>query len=210
MSGNLLCVGDGGSERRWVGCRGDGRKVAVHELIEERLAQTVHGVLAPPAVEVVEDADALLRQKIELRVEEDRIAAVSDHGAAIPDLVEETVGHRAESRQGGLRRRVHQLRGLCAEHRVIAETPLLQMREHEVRHVRCGRRHASGGTRNDELVGLRGRRSRSVAIGHGALETIGQGLIEGRMPHVERQQNVLLDIALEGLTRDSLHDVTGK
>ena len=85
-------------ESRRVGWRGGAGEIAVHELIEQRLAQAVNRVVTSSAVEVIEDADPLFRQQIELSVENDAVAAVSDHRAPILDLVEEAVRHGAEAR----------------------------------------------------------------------------------------------------------------
>src|SRR5262249_48120690 len=75
------------------------REIAIHKIVEERLAQTVDGIVSPSAVERIEDPDIFLGQQVELGVKEQAVAAMSDHGALVSRFVEEAVRHRAESWQ---------------------------------------------------------------------------------------------------------------
>src|SRR5262249_51418645 len=93
---DLLCIGDSRWQCRWIGRRSGAREITIHELIEERLPQAVHRAVASPAIEVVEDADAVLGQEVELSVEKHRIATVADHRVAILLIEEKSVRHRAE------------------------------------------------------------------------------------------------------------------
>ena len=87
---------------------------------------------------------------------------------------------------------------------------MLQMREHESRHVARGGRCATGCRRCYQLIMLGGLGSIPVAERSLPLEALGQRLLECRMRHPQRAQDVIVDIARVRLAADSLDNITGE
>jgi hypothetical protein len=105
---------------------------------------------------------------------------------------------------------VHQLRGLGPQDPRLAELAVVQVGDHEARHVRRRRADAARRRRADQLEFVRGMGGVLVALRHARLPVGRQGLAERRARHAERREDVLLDVVGERHARYALHDVAGE
>src|SRR3954467_12983139 len=95
---------------------------------------------------------------------------------------------------------VHELRRLRRKNAVLAHSAELDMRDQEARHVRNGCRKRASRNRLHECKRLGcGVRQRTIALCQLTEHCAGNWLAKGAATHVQRCQNMLLDIALERL-----------
>ena len=184
-----------------------GRKVAIGEVFEQRTAQAAGRALLARAVEGNVEADSLLEEQMQRGVEVLRVAQVRDHFAAVDVGFEKTQLHAIEGRQHGQRTVVHHFRGFSAQNAIAVVFAVLQVRDHEMRHVLGGRGHRTGGRRADYFKDVRLFRSQFVALGHQRHEVGRQRLTEARVLHVERPEYMLVQIIIERFAGHPLHDV---
>ncbi len=83
-----------------------------------------------------------------------RVAAVRNNSVAVVVVLVEPEQHAVDPRQNRERRFVHVLRGLGLENLLRVITPVLQVGDHEMRHVRTGQCQAAGGRGTHNLNGL--------------------------------------------------------
>ena len=128
------------------------------------------------------------------------VAEVRDHLAAVDVGLEEAELHAVERTDTiGVRTVVHQLRGRRAQDPPAVVLAVLQVRDHEVRHVLAGRGGRARRRRTDVLERLRLAGSDAVAGRHERREVLRQRLPEARVLHVERLEDVVLDVGVERL-----------
>jgi hypothetical protein len=83
------------------------------------------------------------------------------------------------------------------------------MGNHEVSHVGGSRRACTCRRPLNEFKMARLLGRDIVSVGHPSFQRIRKRLTEGRAVHPQRLQYVLFNIALVGLTRNTLNDVSG-
>ena len=137
------------------------------------------------------------------------VAEMADHFAAVDVGLEESELHPVERRQQ--RHRVDRRAGCCAssaavcrrEDAVAVVLAVLQVRDHELRHVGAGRRQRAGrrGPTISKPLALPGR---AVAGRHLRRAPAGSGWRKVALRHAERREDVLLDVVVERLARDAL------
>src|SRR3546814_4269078 len=90
--------------------------------------------------------------------------------------------------------------------RSVAVGAVLQVRDHEARHVGAGRGQAARGRQADELVVLRlavgGLR---IALGHLRQQRRRQRLAEAGVRHAQRLEDVAIDVVVERFARSEEH-----
>src|SRR5262249_203617 len=182
--------------------------VPIHEGAQQRIARR----FAADAIVGDEEADVVLGQQGQQRVDPLNVAAVLNQTLAVDTLLVEAPIQAWHTRIVGEMLRVHLLRGGVLQDARLAEAAVLQVRDHEARHV--SRRRAERSRRPDLHVfkRLRGVRApgEAVARRNVAGKLGGQGLEEAAGAHAKRRQDVLLYILLERLPRHLLDDVGGE
>ena len=144
------------------------------------------------------------------------IAEVADHFAAVDVGFEEPELHPIERRDQ--RRRidsreraiVHHRRGLRREDAPAVELAVLQMGQHEPRHVDARRGQRTGRRRTDDLEIARGLAGFRVSGRHLRCQCRRQRLAEGRIAHTQRREDLPLDVLLERHTGHARDDVAGE
>ncbi len=184
------------------------REVTVEEGAEQDRPEFIRLTLFPQAVERHEDADIFVEQEMQIAVERLRVAGMADDAQSVAVLLVEAEVEAVDAGRHLRLRRMHQSHGRGAEDRCAVIAALLEMGDHEMRHVRAGGRQRAGRRRFDVLEiarllvgGLK------IALGHAGIERRGQRLHEGRMQHAQRRQNVVGDVVGVGFARQALHDV---
>ena len=110
-------------------------EIAIGEIGEQRAAQAACGALLAQAVERHVETDIFLEEQVQGGVEELGVAQMRDHFASIDIGFEKAQLHPVEGRQDAQRTVVHLLRRLGAQNPVAVILAVLQLRDHEVRHV---------------------------------------------------------------------------
>src|ERR1700685_850302 len=205
-----LRIGDCARQCRRLRQRRGVREVSIHEAIKECFAGQIHRLFAASAVEGKFDANPFRRQQFELVMKKYRVAAVTNYRAAVMQFSEEAMRHGGKSRRRTFRGAVHSLSRFNLQNLCITEMTVLQMRDHEARHIRHRRRAAARGPRHNQLIRTRWCRCRSIALRYGGGESFGQRLIEAGVRHAQRCQNMVFNVALEWLLRHALYDVAGQ
>ena len=196
--------------RRHAGCGGLAGEIAVREFIEQRLTDRTRRAFAAEAVEGHEDADVVVRVQMQVAVHVLRVTAVADDAVAVVVLLVEPQHHAVQRRNHVGRRFVHHLGRLGLEDAIALVLAVLQMRDHEPRHVLAAGSQAAGRRRDHDLVGLGGFGGELVALGHVRGERLGQGLAKRRMRHAEGLEDVGVEVVIERLPRDVLDQVAGE
>ena len=165
-------------------------------------------------VRVVRDehAQLFIRDEREVGVEPLRVAAVPDDSQTVTRLLVESEREAGKPRIVAERARVHALGGRVGENALAIELAVVQVRDHELRHVgRAGgnrpRRH-----RFDDLELLRLVRAAAprVAVGHVGPQALRHRLARRRLRHAERREHMLLDVVVPRHAGHALHDVAGE
>ncbi len=182
------------------------REIAVGEILEQLLAKRMHRGILAGAVHRHEQPDILVEEQVKVGVHEDRVAAVTDDVQAVAILVVEAERHARKRRISIPLPPVHQLRrGRIEERAAVGE-----LGDHELAHVRAGRGQRTGRSHRDHFIWLGLVRRILVGLRHQWREVRRQRLLERRMRHSQRIEDVVLDVAVELLARDSLDDVAGQ
>jgi hypothetical protein len=98
------------------------------------------------------DAHPFRRQQIELVMKKYGVPAVTDHYAAVVKFPEETMRHGGKPRRRILRGAVHALGGVSLQNLDITDMTVLQMNQHEARHVRNRCRAAARRSGHNQLI----------------------------------------------------------
>src|SRR6185369_9288182 len=124
-----------------------------------------------------------------------------DDAVSVARLFVESVTHRihvvVESKQTA----VHQAGGLRFENLRAAELSVLQVSNHELRHIGSTAAQTTGRKRIDDLKRLRIARAETITIRHERREVSWEWLRERRMCHVERLENILSHVLVERTAR---------
>ena len=183
-------------------------------MLEEGTLEFDRGAAALAAgVHGREQAEAGFRHQAQHRVEILRVAAVTDDAAAVDVRFVEAERVTVERGVRAHHTLVHLLRRFRLENARLAQCAVLQVREHEARHVRDGRSERASracGMNEFEAVRLERACFERVAAGHARRQRLGQRLAEGAALHAERLEDVLRDVVVEGLARHGLDDVPGQ
>jgi len=105
---------------------------------------------------------------------------------------------------------VHELCRLRLQNASTVVLAVLQVRNHEMRHIVRRRRQAAGRPSLHELEILRRLRHLVISLRHQRLQIGGQRLAKRAVGHAQRYENVLLDVVVERHPRNALHDVAGE
>ena len=187
------------------------REIAVEEGVEDRRPDHLGAALVAGAVERHEDADVRVQQQVQVAVEVVRVAGVADDALAVAVFMVEAQGVAVQARRIGALLGVHQGGRGRRQDLAALVAAALQLGDHEVGHVQRRRAHRAGRRGVDDLEGLRLAVGRGlVAGGHHRRQRGRQRLPERRVPHVQRLEDVLLDVVVEILPRHPLHDVAGQ
>ncbi len=159
-----------------------------------------HRAFVSLAVERHEQPDVIIEEQVQVAVHPLRVAAVTDDAVAVVVLLVETQQHAIQRRHHGGRAGVHLLGGLGFQDSFAVEFAVLQMRDHEFRHVRCGRGETARGRRHHIFIRFRRLTRDLVAVACQREQLRRQGLTEARMSHAERLEDVLFNVTVEALT----------
>ncbi len=185
-------------------------EVAIAEQLEQFLPDGVGGTVLAGAVHRDVEADMLVRIEPQIGVEEFRVAAMRDHFMAVDRLLVEAQLHARQVRHEGQRRHMHHPRGFGLEDLLVAELAVLQMGDHEAADIVAGGGETPRRGHRDQLVAVRRHIGLRIPLRHARLQIVGQRLMEAGMLHLQRREDMVLDIDVERLTRNPLDDIAGQ
>ena len=152
----------------------------------------------------------VVQVEVQVAVKQARVPGVADHPVSVRRFLIESQRHAGKLRHGLELQAVHVFRRPGVQDALALVFSVLQMGDHEAAQVRTGRRQGARRRHLDKLERTRVARTRPVALRHVRRPALRQGLLEGRMGHAERREDVLRDVVLEPLSGDALHDVAGQ
>src|SRR5205085_3790678 len=101
-----------------------------------------------------EKAKTCVQDEMHVAVKINRVSSMPNDPVPVAALFIETQGHGIQLRRKSALARVHLLGGLRAENLSVLKFSILQVRDHEAREIRRGRRQAARRRRNDDLKRL--------------------------------------------------------
>ena len=129
-----------------------GGEVAVGEILEQRAAQAADRTVLAGTVEGDVEAHVLLQEQVQRGVEVVGVAQVTDDLAPVDVGLEEAQLHAVQRRQHRQRTVVHHLGRLGLEDAVAVVLAVLQVRDHEMRHVLAAGGERAGRRGTDDLI----------------------------------------------------------
>ncbi len=194
-----------------AGCgrqRGPLGEVPIDERLDERRARRRAAV----RIARHEEAYLLVGQQRQLRVEPQRVAAMAVDPSAVAVHLVEAVQHAVQRGHVAEQPAVHPARGRLGQDPRLAVRAVLEVSQHEARHVHGARAHRAGRRIGHELELLRlvFPVGEPVAHCHVGLEGLRQRLAGRGVRHPQRLENLLLDVLLVWDARDAFDDVAGE
>ncbi len=126
------------------------RKIPAPELLEQSESNFMSGTSGAGAIHRNEQPDMLRREEQQIAVKIDGIAAMRNRAETVDALFIKSQCHSVDSGHGDMRGIVHELR----RGRLHQSRALIQVRNHEFRHVRRRHSHRAGGRQGNNFIRL--------------------------------------------------------